>query len=773
MSTSKTWPGGAVNSAPAAYTIPASGELNWPALSNFLNALGDSAQSTTFQKFAVRKCLTTPVTVSASSDCVIATQLTSPAAVAVNLPAGADKQIIIVVDSTGDAGANPVTITRNGSDTIAGATTATITSNNGAVMLVYNASDTDWKLVRLAGSASSGSGEKNYIANPSTATGWTASGAGITVTTDTTAAELPRPNTTFSGIKFTGVSGSTAYGYYRFILDDADVGKKMKLQFDMKPGTAVASDFKIDVYTNTASDYSTGNARLSLSTDVSAVSALPALTGTYRATFDAPALTSKWIEVRVGMNASATHTLVLSDFLVGPGIVSQGAALSDWVSFTPTGIWSANTTYTGQYRRVGSNIEVMAHVALTGAPTGSFSISLPTGLTINTTTLMSGSSYYTPVGLATGTHSGLPYLFEMNVIVGAVVGDSIASSIGLVTAVNATTPITWANGDFVDVIFSVPVNEWAGSGTVNIVQNDSEYVYNSSGLTTANTSDTTSFAYGSNGAALGSVDSTATTATFTTMRVRFLTPIQVSDRVVMEIQETGVTGWIPVETRYPPSWQGTARFGCHVASVSGSTTDLDIRFGNGGPVGTNTTYAGASTVTWSTAGIRWRVRKTSGGQAIGFSEASTTSLGLVKPSHTALAGAQNSYSAGSGLVRSGTYTPTLANVANVASSVVSANSMIWAQIGQVVTCSGYLTTTETAGGPTDTQFTLTLPVVPTTNFAQLYEAGGTCASKASVTVDNPGQVYATTSAKTVTVQFAATVTTATRDLTYIFQYLTN
>ncbi len=170
---------------------------------------------------------------------------------------------------------------------------------------------------------------------------------------------------------------------------------------------------------------------------------------------------------------------------------------------------------------------------------------------------------------------------------------------------------------------------------------------------------------------------------------------------------------------------------------------------------------------------RWRLKKFSGGQATGFSEASTTTLGLVKPSHTALAGSQNAYTAGTGLVRSGTYTPTLANVANVASSVVAANSMVWMQVGQVVSCSGYLTTTETAGGPTDTQFTLTLPVVPTSNFAQLYEGNGTCASKASVTIDNPGQVYATTSAKTITCQFAATVTTATRDLTYYFQYLTN
>ncbi len=154
-----------------------------------------------------------------------------------------------------------------------------------------------------------GAGEKNYVATgASTATGWTASGAGITVATDTTGSNLPRPNTTLTGIKFTGVSGSTAYAYYRFILDDADVGKKLKIQFDMKPGTAVASDFKVDVYSNTANDYTTGNARIPLSTDASAISALPNLTGTYRTTFDSPAATAQYIEVRIGMNAPRSAT---------------------------------------------------------------------------------------------------------------------------------------------------------------------------------------------------------------------------------------------------------------------------------------------------------------------------------------------------------------------------------------------------------------------------------------------------------------------------------
>lgn len=146
MSTTTTWPGGSVDASPTAYTVPASGELNWSSLSSFLNVLATSAQSTTAQKWGVRKATATPVTVSATADCVVVCQLTVPAAVTVNLPAGANKQVFVIVDGTGDASSNNITINRNGSDTIAGATSLVLSANRETVILVYNSGDTDWKI---------------------------------------------------------------------------------------------------------------------------------------------------------------------------------------------------------------------------------------------------------------------------------------------------------------------------------------------------------------------------------------------------------------------------------------------------------------------------------------------------------------------------------------------------------------------------------------------------------------------------------------------------
>lgn len=141
MSTNVVWGDGIT------YSIPAAGEINWSTLSAFLIALGNGAGITVKMKQAVRKALTTPVTVNATTDCIVVTQLTSPGAVTVNLPAGSAGQIFAIVDGTGDAATNNVTINRNGSDTIAGATTTVLNHNRQVVWLAYSSTDTDWKII--------------------------------------------------------------------------------------------------------------------------------------------------------------------------------------------------------------------------------------------------------------------------------------------------------------------------------------------------------------------------------------------------------------------------------------------------------------------------------------------------------------------------------------------------------------------------------------------------------------------------------------------------
>lgn len=152
MSTTISWPsiGG------SSYDIPASGEDNWPDLSDFLNALA-SAQGTAAQKTGIRIATSTPVTV-AAADCVVICKLTVAGAVAVTLPAGVSGQHYIITDGTGDAATNNITITPNGAETIDGAATLVLNQNYQSAHLVFNGSS-NWNIIasHSGGSASGGS----------------------------------------------------------------------------------------------------------------------------------------------------------------------------------------------------------------------------------------------------------------------------------------------------------------------------------------------------------------------------------------------------------------------------------------------------------------------------------------------------------------------------------------------------------------------------------------------------------------------------------------
>lgn len=138
MSTNVTWNG-------TTYPIPAAGEVSWSALSNFLIALGNNAAVAEEMKQAIRVATTSPVTVSDTTDCVVVTDLGTPGAVAVNLPAGSAGRIFMIVDGKGDAATNNITIDGNGSEQINGALTYVISDDRGGVIIAWNG--TSWTVV--------------------------------------------------------------------------------------------------------------------------------------------------------------------------------------------------------------------------------------------------------------------------------------------------------------------------------------------------------------------------------------------------------------------------------------------------------------------------------------------------------------------------------------------------------------------------------------------------------------------------------------------------
>ena len=140
---------------------------------------------------------------------------------------------------------------------------------------------------------------------------------------------------------------------------------------------------------------------------------------------------------------------------------------SSWTSWTPTGSWSTNTTYTGQWRRIGDSIDVQVKVSVSGAPTSaSLTINLPSGLTILESVLPNVESVLGR-GEILDTSASTIYYFAVRTNVGSsgLVGaiTEAANATYLYTgSLNATTPVTFASGDYVVFRFMAPITGWEG-----------------------------------------------------------------------------------------------------------------------------------------------------------------------------------------------------------------------------------------------------------------------------------------------------------------------
>lgn len=112
---------------------------------------------------------------------------------------------------------------------------------------------------------------------------------------------------------------------------------------------------------------------------------------------------------------------------------------------------------------------------------------------------------------------------------------------------------------------------------------------------------------------------------------------------------------------------------------------------------------------------------------------------------------------GQATITSGTYTPTLTNVTNVAAS--TAYLAQYLRVGSVVTVSGRFDVDPTAGAPTATELGISLPV--TSNFASLQDCGGLAASFGGGGGPNneAGGIVADTANDRASVQWNSTTTT--------------
>ena len=324
----------------------------------------------------------------------------------------------------------------------------------------------------------------NYIlaSNGDVTTGWaTYADADAATPVDGTGGS---PNVTFASSSSSPLIGTNSFLFtkdafsrrgqgvaYPFTIDPGYQAQVLRVSFpysssasylDTVSGNLINSDMQVFVYDVTNSvlipviDQNVG------------ASSLGQYVGSFQTSSNS---TSYRLILHVASVNAAAYTLKLDNVVVGPQTLIKGAVVTGWQSFTPTGTWTTGT-WTGNYRRVGDQLEVTGRFTTSTAPTGSFNINLPFGLSVDTAKLQSSITSLTPLGQANlyDVSTGTNYIGEIRTDSATQLRVYILTTSGSNQTSNTlspASPITIAVNDRVDFNFSVPVVGWSSNMTLS------------------------------------------------------------------------------------------------------------------------------------------------------------------------------------------------------------------------------------------------------------------------------------------------------------------
>ena len=409
-----------------------------------------------------------------------------------------------------------------------------------------------------------------------------------------------------------------------FSLDGIDLGKAMAVSFAVT-GVGAADD--VQTYMARYNSSNVLQERIPIAGIASATTPnsaqVPTGTTNFRGFFIPSSTAGDKYALRVLRNATNT-SMRIDALVVGPSSIQTGTAITDWQSYTPTTTGLTTSSVLGKYRRVGDSINVVIKV-VASASSAKATFSLPSGLSIDTAKQNDSTTAYHQDILGVASL----FLATANTYNTGTVRYNSATTVqcfqiadGANTARQDfwgnTVPGSWATGGTLELEFIVPVIGFSS----NITMADravEEYASNSTWDT--DTAATTAFVNGSGGSQMGG----ALTSN-RIKQVRFNTPILSTDTLVLEISSNANRNlWFKMGARVNTTGletqeyaiQNTLGYGgtTELSSSSLPSTDCQVRFGRYA-TSTGATY-GAAGQDWQ-SGIYWRVRKISGGAAVGY-----------------------------------------------------------------------------------------------------------------------------------------------------------
>lgn len=514
------------------------------------------------------------------------------------------------------------------------------------------------------GSGAGGSGGRNYLLewfdgnkNVGT-TGTVAENGNVTTTqwlgsntspiSNTTTTPLRQTQSFLTNVTSASTGGTSFVQTPRFQIDRADLGKPLTLSFDVS-GLGASGEWDVIVIRYNSSGVF--QERIPVAGHLSAATLAPSAqigagTYTFRGFFLPSSTVDDYYVVRFRRLSGSSSAIRIDSLVVGPHNIITGTPIAQG-DFTPTlrgsttnptGVSYANRF--GRWYRLGAYLYINARIRPSSWTGGSglvvFSLDdiLP-GLTVSSTNFLttgalvnqSGTWYdvsattYHPI--ASAIHSSNPKLIEF-------------WRVG-----TGDVPVSFSNFETNDILvftITVPIAEWeSSSSNIQLAERAvEEYASNSAGDLDAD--DLTSFVYGPQ----GSLVPRATLTGIRHRRVRFRTPILPTDTLILEFKPDGQNRWIPWSQQVdlgPNAIENaihyTQVYGAYLLKIV-NETDVDVRFAR--YRGTPTTYDGAGS-SWSAfagADIRWRVRKVSGGAAVGYPVSTRNIIGHLPTSSTDL-----------------------------------------------------------------------------------------------------------------------------------------
>lgn len=402
-----------------------------------------------------------------------------------------------------------------------------------------------------------------------------------------------------------------------FSIDGQDLSKPLLVQFDVS-GVATADD--VQVYIARYNSSNVLQERILVAGTASATSPnsaqVPTAVTTFRGFFIPSSTATDKYSIRWRRNANNT-SMRLDTFIVGPQSLAQAAVVTAWQSYTPTYTGFGTVTSSEMFwRRNGDQLEVRGNFT-TGTTTAvEARLSFP-----DVTTTASAFPSIRIAGSAIRAGSSATF-FSDNVLSEPSVsyftfGVQASTTNGLTKALGsgfaATTKET--------ISASTSISQWSSGTTTLADRAVEEFAWNSDPgvAATTNYSNSVYFGNGPQGTPTLSYASTTNSGfSRTTYYCRFQTPILSTDKISLELSGDGGLTWTDASQNESSCFllANSAYYGAQYLEKIDSTT-VRIGFGNAGRR-PDTTFGGVGAA-WSTlSNFRWRVRKVSGGAAVGF-----------------------------------------------------------------------------------------------------------------------------------------------------------